>query len=301
MDAASIWDQWMHDPLVGRLVGLALGLVLVAVARGFVQRLVTQRIEDNDARYRVRKMVTFTAYGLGIAVVLLVFSDRLAGITVALGVAGAGIAFALQEVIASTAGWIAVSFGGFFRIGDRVQLGGIKGDVIDIGILRTTIMEVGEWVQGDLYTGRVVRVANSFVFKEPVFNYSGDFPFLWDEIRVPVKFGSDRARARALLEKAGAEIAGSFSAEAAAAWREVAARYRVEPAVLEPVVTLVANDNWIEYTLRYPVHFRSRRGVKDRLWSRVLDEVDATGGAVGLASATFHLVEAPPLEVRIRP
>ncbi|MCB0784290.1 MAG: mechanosensitive ion channel, partial [Flavobacteriales bacterium] len=75
--------------------------------------------------------------------------------------------------------------------GDRVQLGGIKGDVIDIGVLRTTLMELGEWVDGDLYNGRMVLVANSFVFKEPVFNYSADFPFLWDELKVPVQYGAD--------------------------------------------------------------------------------------------------------------
>ncbi|MBN1798381.1 MAG: mechanosensitive ion channel family protein [Spirochaetales bacterium] len=71
------------------------------------------------------------------------------------------------------------------------QLGGIKGDVIDISILRTTLMEIGNWVDGDLYNGRVVRIANSFVFKEPVFNYSGDFPFLWDELTLPIRYGSD--------------------------------------------------------------------------------------------------------------
>jgi small-conductance mechanosensitive channel len=75
-------------------------------------------------------------------------------------------------VIISVAGWTAVSFGGFYKVGDRIQLGGIKGDVIDIGVLRTTIMQIGEWVDGDQYNGRIVRIANSIVFKEPVFNYS---------------------------------------------------------------------------------------------------------------------------------
>lgn len=84
------------------------------------------------------------------------------------GVLGAGVAFALQEVIASVAGWIAQSFGRLYDVGDRIQLGGIKGDVIDIGVLRTTLMECGGWVNGDQYNGRVVRVANSFIFKEPV-------------------------------------------------------------------------------------------------------------------------------------
>src|SRR5690606_5854844 len=124
---------------------------------------------------------------------------RLGGLTVALGVAGAGIAFALQEVITSVAGWMATIFGNFYKTGDRVQLGGIKGDVIDIGVLRTTIMETGEWVNGDLYNGRIVLVANSFVFKEPVFNYSGDFSFLWDEIVISVQYGSDIALAKKIM------------------------------------------------------------------------------------------------------
>ena len=80
-----------------------------------------------------------------------------------------------------------ILFGGFYKTGDRVQLGGIKGDVMDIGVLRTTVMEIGQWVDGDLYNGRIVLVANSFVFKEPVFNYSGDFPFLWDGIKIPIQ------------------------------------------------------------------------------------------------------------------
>jgi len=290
---------WIHDPVIGRLLTAVVAVALIAVLRYAAQRVFSRRIEDRDARYRARKMVGLVSYGVTVVVLLAIFSDRLGGLTVALGVAGAGIAFALQEVIASVAGWLAVSFGGFFRIGDRVQLGGIKGDVIDIGVLRTTLMECGEWIQGDIYTGRVVRVANSFVFKEPVFNYSGDFPFLWDEIRVPVKYGGDRAAARALLVRAAAETVGAFTTEAAEAWRSITARYRVDDPALEPVVTLTATDNWIEFTVRYPVHYRDRRAARDRLFSRILDDIDASGGAVSIASATFHLVEAPPVEVRI--
>ena len=130
---------------------------------------------------------------------VIVYSDKLGGLTVAFGVAGAGIAFALQEVIASFAGWLAIMFGSFYKTGDRVQLGGIKGDVMDIGVLRTTIMEVGQWVDGDLYNGRIVLVANSFVFKEPVYNYSGDFPFLWDEIKIPIQYGSNYEKTNEIL------------------------------------------------------------------------------------------------------
>jgi len=289
---------WFIDPVVLKLAIAGLGILLVFMLRRLLDRVFTYRIGDRDARYRVKRFLVVVSYFAAAIVIAVVYSDRLGGFTVALGVAGAGIAFALQEVIASVAGWLAVSFGGFFKVGDRVQLGGIRGDVIDIGILRTTLMECGEWIQADIYTGRVVRVANSFVFKEPVFNYSGDFPFLWDEIRIPVKHGTDHRLARDVLTRVVTEVTGPYAREVAAAWEEIARRFRVDTVALDPAVTLVVNDNWLEYSVRYPVHYRGRRAVKDMLFGRLLDEFAANG--VPLASATFHLVEAPPIDVRMR-
>ncbi len=217
-----------------------------------------------------------------------------------LGVAGAGVAFALQEVIASFAGWLAIMFGGFYKPGDRVQLGGIKGDVMDIGVLRTTIMETGQWVDGDLYNGRIVLIANSFVFKEPVFNYSGDFPFLWDEIKLPIKFGSDYAKTKELLTRVGMEIAGELPTLSKEKWNRLQNNFRLEDAQTEPMVSLIANDNWVEFTLRYVVDYKKRRATKTELFTKILSEIDNSGGEIGMASATFHLVEAPEIKVKMR-
>lgn len=290
---------WFESASTQRLLVVVASLVIVPLAARTLGRLLSARLSDPDARYRARKISTGIGYAVLVLVVVSVYSARLQGLSVFLGVAGAGIAFALQEVIASVAGWVALTFSRFYAPGDRVQLGGIKGDVIDIGILRTTLMEVGEWVKGDLYSGRIVRVANSFVFKEPVFNYSGDFPFLWDEITIPVKYGSDRARARAIIEGAAEAVVGDFAKSAKHAWARMVREYRIEDARVEPMVHLVANDNWIEYTLRYVVEYKRRRATKDALFTHILDGIDASGGAVALASATFHLVEWPPLDVRM--
>ena len=272
-------------------------MVIYALSR-LAQRSVGRYVADVDTRYRVRKFVTFLGYLISVGVVVTIFSDRLAGLTVALGVAGAGIAFALQEVIASVAGWVAASFGGFYSIGDRVQLGGIKGDVIDIGVLRTTLMELGQWVNGDLYTGRIVRVANSFIFKEPVYNYSADFPFLWDEITLPVRYGSNWEYTRKVLQQVVTEICGDYATESRTAWQEAITKYRLEEARIEPMITLVANDNWIEFTARYIVDYRKRRFVKDRLFTRFLEEVDKSSNQIRLASATFELVNLPRLDIK---
>jgi len=135
--------RWLFDPTIGQLVSATLAILtvitLVRISRGGLNRYV----QEPGNLYRARKMVTFLGYFTGIVIISLIFSDRLGKMAVAFGVAGAGIAFALQEVTASLAGWVAISFGNFYNTRDRVQLGGIKGDVIDIGMLRTTMMEIG--------------------------------------------------------------------------------------------------------------------------------------------------------------
>ena len=292
-------EKWLFDPTVGKIVTAIIAILIVVGIVRFLQKMITVRIKDTDTRYRVRKFVSFIGYILGIVVLVTVFSDKLGGLTVALGVAGAGIAFALQEVIASIAGWFAITFAHFYKTGDRVQLGGIKGDIIDIGVLRTTVMEVGEWVKGDLYNGRVVRVANSFIFKEPVFNYSSDFPFLWDEITIPVKYGSDYRMAREMFNKVAQEVLGNYTEQAANAWKEMVKRYMIEDAAVKPMVTMIFNDNWVEYTIRYVVDYKKRRSTKDILFSRLVEEIEKSDGKISLASATFEMVGMPNLNVRL--
>lgn len=292
-------SEWFLNPVVGKVVTVVAGILVITALVRAARRVLLSHIESTDNRYRLRKLINATGTLAAIIVVTVVFSDKLGNLTVAFGVAGAGIAFALQEVIASIAGWVAVSFGNFYSVGDRVQLGGIIGDVVDIGVLRTTLMEIGQWVKADQYNGRIVRVANSFVFKEPVFNYSGDFPFLWDEISVPVKYGSDYRRAREILRSIADDAVAGVGAEARKAWRGMVNKYRIEDAQIEPMVTLVVNDNWMEFTIRYVTDYKLRRATKDILFTRILEEFDATNGRVSLASTTFHLVDAPVFKVQM--
>ncbi len=290
--------HWLYDPTVGKIVTAFIALAVVFTLIRIGQRSIGRYVEDTSTRYRLRKSLTFLGYIAGLVVLMTIYSDRLAGLTVAFGVAGAGIAFALQEVIASAAGWVGITFGRFYATGDRVQLGGIKGDVIDIGLLRTTIMEVGEWVHGDLYNGRIVRVANSFIFKEPVFNYSADFPFLWDELTLPVRYGSDWEYTRRILDGVVNEICKDYAVQSREAWKTAVNRYQLEEAKIDPMVTLAANDNWIEFTVRYIVDYRKRRFVKDRLFTRFLEEVDKSENRIRLASATFELTNLPRLDIQ---
>ncbi len=293
------FTQWLADPAVQKLVASLVGLLVIALIVQLLHRAVIHRIQQTGTRHRVRKVINFAGYLAGFLLVAFVVAEEKGHLTIAVGVATAAVAFSLQEVIASVAGWVQISFGRFYQVGDRVELGGIVGDVIDIGILRTTLFEIGQWIGGDQHNGRIVRAANSLVFQGPVFNYSADFPFLWDEITVPVKYGSDRRLARQILQRVTDEVAGPFVPSAQAMHDKLVKKYMIEPLGVEPVVTMVATDNWIEYTVRYVVDYRKRRRTKDQIFERILDEFDRSEGGVAFASTTVQLVDLPRLDIRL--
>lgn len=297
---SDILDKILYDPTIQKIVAVFIGIAVIWGVLKIVQRSFASRIKNNEARYKTRKFISFIGFALSALLVTIVYNEKLGGLTVAIGVAGAGIAFALQEVIVSIAGWMAIIFGNFYKTGDRVQLGGIKGDVIDIGVLRTTIMETGEWVNGDLYNGRIVLVANSFVFKEPVFNYSGDFAFLWDELTVQVQFGSDYELTRNILLSIANEVVSAYTKDAETEWAAMLRKYRIEKAHTDPRVALAITDSGVMFTLRYTVDFKMRRSTKDKLFTLILQEFTKVEDKVFLPASTIQVVDMPELNLNIK-
>lgn len=289
----------VSQPIIIKLIIIILGAILISILINILKNSLNKYIIDKENWYKTKKGINIIGYIIVFVFILVIFSGNFGEVTVLLGVVGAGLTFALQEVIISIAGWAAILVGNIYKTGDRVLLGGICGDVIDFGILRTTLMEIGQWVNGDLYNGRIVKVSNSFVFKEPVYNYSGDFPFLWDEIKIPVKYGSDPQYVKEKILGVAQNVVGDYCKEAQLYWDEMIRKYLIEPATTQPMVTLVANDNWQEYTLRYVVDYKKRRSVQDLLYTRILEEFNSSD-EISLASATFQIVEMPSINVKMK-
>lgn len=286
-----------QDPLTEKIAYLLAGLTVIFVVNRLIRRLTDRVVHERSFKFQTRKILNFVGYVAAIFMAMIIFEVNLNGVGVAFGVAGAGIAFALQEVIASIAGYLAIHLANFYRVGDRVQLGGIKGDVIDISVLRTTIMEMGDWVQGDLYNGKMVRVANSFVFKEPVYNYSGDFPFVWDEMTIPVKTNSDHTLMREILQQILTDEVGGYVQKVEHAWEKMTNQYQIENARLEPMISMTFDENWATYTLRYIVDFKSRRGTKDKLFTKILDSIHGSHGKIEVASAAYEITAFPKVNL----
>ncbi len=285
----SVLEEWVSDPTVNKIFVLLLLFIVVGFANRLIKKAINRQISDTNSRYRAKKFFGFFNFLVCLLLAGIVFSDKLGNVSIAFGVAGAGVAFALQEVIASFAGWFAITFGRVFHVGDRVLLGGIRGDVIDVGMLRTTLMEIGDWVNGDLYNGRIVRIPNSSVFKQAVYNYSADFPFVWDEIVIPIKYGSDLAMARSLIKKSADELLDDYEAKSLAQWKSMVKKYAIEDARVDSTVSLVADENWASFTLRYVTDFKMRRGTKDKLFTLILEKIDSSQGNVHIAGTSIEV------------
>jgi small-conductance mechanosensitive channel len=277
----------MSSLSLGAKLGLAvLGILVIhAVFRLLEQRLPTH-FRELDARYRVRKFVVFAGYIVGMVFITLLFADRLGRVSFALGVAGAGLVVSLQDVITSFAGWVAIGSLNLYKAGDRIQIGETRGDVIDISIMRTEIVETGNWVSNDLYNGRVVRIPNSAALKGPVFNCSQGFRFVWDEIKVPLTGDSNHLQAREMLLRIADEAVAGYMEEAEASWSEVTYNFRIANISLAPTATLIVNGGSLEFTLSYIVDYTNRTAMQDRLFSKIVEEIKNSKGELAWASSS---------------
>ena len=263
----------------------AVGVLIIHSAFRVLEKTLPQRFGRADARYRVRKLIVFSGYFSILLFLAILFEDRLGRLSFAIGVVGAGVAVALQDVVASIAGAFSIGFSKLYAVGDRVQIGDTRGDVIDIGLLRTTLMETGNWVSQDLYNGRIARIPNSTVLRGSVFNYSQGFRFVWDEINVLFKITSDCQLAKVMLLRAANEAIGEYLVEAQSSWKVMSDNYQSANPPLEPTLALVVNAGSLEFTVSYVVDYTKRTAMKDQLFTKIVEEVANSDGRLEWASS----------------
>ncbi len=289
------------------VIFVAAVLVLSAILRALVGLVLGHRDEASiQTRFWSRQGVSLiTAIVLILGLLSIWFNDP-TRLTTAFGLVSAGLAFALQQVVTAVAGYFVILRGSTFTVGDRISMGGVRGDVLRLGFIQTTIMEMGQppsvqavdpamWVRSRQFTGRIVTVSNSQIFSEPVFNYTRDFPFIWEEMSIPITYRADRARVEAILLDAAKRHAIDPDAMAAEAKYDLQRRFRVEPIDLEPRVFYRITDNWLELTVRFIVGTHRIRASKDAMSRHIITELDKAG--IGIASVTYDIVGIPPITV----
>ena len=296
-------------PENGKKLLLTAAAVLVVLLVGRLLHAVLRSIERRERSRRFgfwsRQAVNLLTAFLVLLVIVSVWFDDPTRLTTALGLVTAGLAFAMQKVVTAIAGYFVILRGRTFNVGDRIVLGGVRGDVVALGFTQTTVMEMGQpgsvqnadpamWVRSRQYTGRIVTVSNARIFDEPVYNYSRDFPFIFEEIALGIGYAADRARAERILLEAAAAHAPRPEPEAV---EELCRRYFVEPPEVNPRVFWRMTDNWLELTLRFVSHDHGARELKDRLTREILTRFEESG--LEIASATYEIVGLPPVRTEI--
>jgi small-conductance mechanosensitive channel len=297
--------------LVLSFVFIAAMLLFGALAR-WITSLFINRADPaaEQTRFWSRQAISIVSAVVLVLGLLSIWFNDPARLTTAFGLMSAGLAFALQQVITAFAGYFVILRGATFTVGDRISMGGVRGDVLQLGFIQTTIMEMGQppsvqtadpamWVKSRQFTGRIVTVSNSKIFSEPVFNYTRDFPFIWEEMTIPIPYKADRGRAEQILLDAARRHGQDPDELAADAKNELQKRFSIEHIDLQPRVYVRITDNWLELTVRFIVGTHRIRSAKDAMSRFIVDELDVAG--IGIASATYDIVGFPPVEVITRP
>jgi small-conductance mechanosensitive channel len=261
----------MTDLTRRNLLISAIVIAVLFVARRAILAFVSRRSESQTIRYRWSKSTAYAGFVLGLLILVQVWFEAIQSLGTFLGLLSAGLAIALKDLVADVAGWFFILWRKPFELGDRIEVAGHKGDVVDRTIFQLTIMEVGNWIGADQSTGRLIHIPNSFIFMHPLANYSAGFPYLWNELKVHLSFESDWKRAKSILERLAADLAVELKHDTPIPRRKDDDRFLIRYRKLTPIVYTTVEESGILLTLRYICGPRERRGTAAQLWERILD------------------------------
>jgi len=254
-----------------RIIGSLIIIILLWLTRLVILRLVYRRVEDVSTRYWWRKISSYVLVGLGFILVGSIWFKGIEYAATFLGLVAAGLAIALQSPITDIAGWGFILWRRPFEVGDRIQVGDRVGDVVDIRVFQFSLLEIGNWVNADQSTGRIMHFPNKTVFNEVVSNYSQGFEFIWNEIPVLVTFESDWEKAKTILQEIVKRHSVALNADVEAQFRHAAQRFMLDyETMLDPAVYTYVEASGVLLTLRYMCLYHSRRVSEHKIWEDIL-------------------------------
>jgi small-conductance mechanosensitive channel len=280
------------------ILGTILVFVLALVVKFAGNRLIN-RIKDGQERYRRHQYLNTAIMVVGVVAVVILWGRLIGNKSTFFGILGAGLAIALREPLLSIAGRIAIFAGHIYSVGDRIEVNKISGDVIDVGFFYTRMLEIGNWISADQSTGRIVQFSNSQIFGTPVYNYTQNFSYIWDEVPLPITYDSNIEEARRIMLSAGNEYTKEFLHKAEDQLEQMRHSFLVPRVELKPQVFVSFDSNYVTLTMRYIVAPKQRRGAKSFLFERVLNKIRERGDihfGSTTQELTLHgdLTEAPP-------
>jgi small-conductance mechanosensitive channel len=250
-------------------------VLILWMLRTLIVGIVWRKTEDVRIRYRWQKTSSAIAFFIAALVIGRIWLEGVQSLATFFGLLSAGLAIALKDLVTGVAGWIFIAWKRPLSVGDRIQIGQYAGDVVDIGVFKFTLMEIGNWVDADQSTGRILHIPNGMVLNEVVSNYTTGFQYIWNEISVMITFESNWERAKAILHRIAAKHAKDVSDTAQKRLKEASRRFMIFYNILTPTVYTSIKQNGVALTIRYLCEPRHRRGSSQAIWEDILREFAA--------------------------
>jgi small-conductance mechanosensitive channel len=312
-DAVRLFGVTLIGATPHNLHKLILTVAFIAVAWGFawvlrqVLKLFIGTRSGTRFQFWAKQGVSLIVAAILILGVMSIWFDTPAQLASVLGLIGAGIAFALQRVITAVAGYFVILRGKTFNVGDRILMGGVRGDVIGLTFMQTRIMEMGQslrekdddrsWVYSRQFTGRIVTVTNDKVFDCPVYNYTHEFAYIWDEIGFPLAFHQDFAKAEQIILDSANEHARTAKRLGKEEVKRLEERFGIDVGDIDPRVYWRITEDWLELTVRFLGPDHGIRGIKDRITREVIGGFDQAN--ILIAATRQEGVALDPLQRRL--
>lgn len=280
----------LHDPILSKLFWTILSIALIYFVVFVSVRVFNRAIKNPERLHRMRKRLYYLGAGLGLVILIGIWSESLGEIALTLGVLGAAVAIALQAPVVNMAGWLFIVMQRPYEIGDRIEIEGLAGDVIDIRLFKTVLLEIyAEGMgRGSQSTGRVADFPNSMVFSNKLYNYTRGFAYLWNEYPILITFESNWQKAEGILNEILNRHTLRFEAGAKKQIEEMSRSYLIRYGALTPIVQVILRDSGIELGLRYLTPARERRIVRDAISKDILNAFEAEKD-IELAYPTYRI------------
>lgn len=276
---------WKHLPISGKYIPLAQKIVLavmlislVLLATRLIKKLVDRKIEDKTTVFNFNRIADlFASLIIFVIILSLLFANWYAAM-VSFGIVSLILGFALQNPITSFFGWLYILIRKPYEVGDRIRIGNVYGDIINVSYIDTTLWEFnGDYLSADHPSGRIIRYANSKIFSEYVYNYSWPlFPFIWNELSLYITYESDFKFASETIKRIVETEIGEAMVRRVKRFKILLKDTPVDELDVNeyPSVILKAHNNgWIEVIVRYLVEPKNSGRVKKKLFEAVMLEL----------------------------
>jgi small-conductance mechanosensitive channel len=271
IDVVKVRQREVEHELMQSAMLILLVVFGVYLANRLVDHFFVGLAVERTRLHTLRGVIRFAVQAVGLALILFILFGLPNQMSTILGLAGAGLTVACKDFIMGFIGWFLLMGRNGLRVGDWVEIDGVVGEVAEIGLLRTVLLETGNWTDSGHPTGRKVAFVNSFAIEGHFFNFSTTGQWLWDEVEILVPGSQNPYPVIDAIQKMVNDQTQANVAAAEQEWQKATSRYRAQPVSAAPSVSLRPTSSGIEVHVRYITRAGERHAMKTRLYQSLVE------------------------------